>query len=197
MRFVPVLILLSACASGTSDDPGDHPDARVVVDPPDANELAIDAMPDPPDAMLDPPDAMMTTGGAVDTCAQGLDITAGASAAGGTTVTGDVTGYANDLEPASSCTGYDPDGPDAVYFVTATAGQTITAAVTASWDISIFVTQTCVMVPTCLIGADSSTGSPETESVTWPVTANGTYYVIVESWDAGAFGPYSLHVALQ
>jgi hypothetical protein len=183
---------ISGCAKGAGSDPGGD-DAVDGAPPPDADRNAPpDAVP-APDAADVPPDASPALG-PPDTCADGHDITTAALTAAGATVSGDTTGYANDLQPASTCTGYTPDGPDAVYFVNATAGQTIDASVTTTWDSSIFITQTCTFTPTCLIGADARVG---TESVTWSVATSGIYYVIVESWDPAVFGAYSLHVKLQ
>lgn len=193
MRAVLLLVVLAACASGT-EDPAEKPDARAVPDappPPDAEPGSPDAVP--------PPDAMTTPSGMVDTCAEALDLTAAATGAGGTTVTGDTTGYVNDVQPDSSCTGYTPDGPDAIYVVTATAGQVLTATVTptpTAWDVSIYVTQGCTLTPTCLAGADVDAGGGP-ESVTHTVAANGAYHVVVDGWNPGVEGPYSLHVTLE
>jgi hypothetical protein len=213
MRAVPALaLLLAACASGSeSTGDGDDapvPDAREIPDidasnlpPPDANPDVPDASPDvpdaavPPDAMTTPPDAM--PGGPVDTCAQAQNLTTGALGPSGVTVTGDTTGYADDVRPSGTCTGFLPDGPDAVYYVDATAGQQLTATVTpAGWDISIYLTQTCTLDPACLIGADTGLGGAA-ETVAHSVVTAGTYYVIVDGWNPGVQGAYSLNVQLQ
>lgn len=199
MRAVPLLLLLlSACAQGTADDTtGDEPDARVVTDPPDANEPFIDATP-APDAADVPPDAMETTGGNADTCAMAVNLTSGATAAGGITVTGDTTGFANDAEPASTCTnGFGEDGPDAIYYVNATAGQTLSATVTGTgFDSAIYITQMCAAVPVCVVGADAIAGTgPETVSTT--IATTGQYFVFVDSYIPGEDGPFSLQVTLQ
>jgi hypothetical protein len=190
MRTIAALVLaaMTGCASGASDGSGaidarDRPDSATPVD-----AAPVDAP--APDGMI---------AGAVDTCAQALDLTADALTAGGAMVTGNTTGFLNDVEPPSTCTGYGPDGPDAIYLVTATAGQTITATVTPTgpgWDTSIYVTQTCVLAATCLAGADVSAGN-DPETVTWSVTGAGTYYVVVDSYLPSVFGPYSLDVRLQ
>jgi hypothetical protein len=217
-RVVPlpalVVLVLGACASGSesgSDGDDAEPDARVTsgdvdaADPPpidaadprvdaaDLDAADIDAMPPPIDAMpIDAP-----TGGPVDTCAQALDLTAGAMGPSGTTVAGDTTGYADDVRPTGTCTGYLPDGPDAIYSVNASAGQQIMATVTpAGWDISIYVTQTCTLDPACLVGADTGlSGTPETVSHT--AATAGTYYIVVDGWNPGVQGAYSLNVRLQ
>ena len=206
-RAVPLLLALAGCASGSgSGNEGDdaEPDARVVggepdaadpgpIDgaPPDDDARVIDAM--PIDAM--PIDAM--PGGPPDTCAQAQDITTGALQALGITLAGDTTGYADDVRPSGTCTGFLPDGPDAIYYVTAAAGQQITAIVTpAGWDISIYLTQTCTLDPACLTGADSGlSGAPE--SVAYTAATAGTYYIVVDGWNPGVQGAYSLNVHLQ
>jgi hypothetical protein len=169
-----------------------RPDAAPEIDAPPH----IDAPPGTPDAPPPPPDAAPQA--APDTCAAANDLTAAAMAPGGATVTGDTTGYANDTQPASSCTGYTPDGPDAIYKVTAAAGQTITAMVTPGfWDASIFISSDCQLAAMCLVGADDSPFPGDFEEVQLTVPTAGTYYVVVESWDPGDYGTYSLDVSLQ
>jgi hypothetical protein len=202
MRRIAVLaalVALAACASAREGDPldaetkidagprpdaGPEPDAFVI---PDAAPGTPDATPIPDAAPVGPPD----------TCATANALTAGATMPGGTTVTGDNTGYANDTQPSSSCTGYTPDGPDAVYRVTVAAGDVITAIVTpTAWDASIFISSTCEFAAACILGADGSAGDGA-ESVAVTASTAGTYFVVVESWDPGAFGPYSLRVTVQ
>ena len=84
---------------------------------------------------------------------------------------------------------------DTIYKVDAVAGETIVATVVPdAWDASIFIASSCALDAACLIGAD--TGAPN-ESVSWTATTSATYYVVVESWDPGAFGAYQLTVELQ
>ncbi len=197
-----LLVALAGCATGHDGGSDQPPDARIGTSidaamPADAPDLvAIDAM--EPDAMdeVTPPDAMGPTG-PVDTCAQAQNLTTGALTVPGATVTGDTTGYVDNVQPPSSCTGYLPDGPDAVYFVNATAGQTISATVTPNgWDVSIYIIGACVMVPTCLDGADQFTGGTA-ETATYLVPTAGTYHVVVDGWNPGVEGAYSLNVRVQ
>ncbi len=142
-------------------------------------------------------DAMSIDGGVItagDTCAQAQDITAPAMQGTGVVLTGNLTGYANNIQPSSACTGFTNDGPDSIYILTlGTAGRVITATVDAPWDSAVEIVQPCAMTPTCLIGRDA--GNPE--SVTYTTTAAGTFYVIVDSWDPGAYGAYTLTVRVQ
>lgn len=133
--------------------------------------------------------------GNADTCASAVDITAAAMMGNGATINGNLTGFANDIQPAAACTGYNNDGPDAVYVLSnLTAGRMITATVSApTWDSAVEIVQPCTLTPTCLVGRDA--GDPE--SVTYTTTAAGTFYVIVDSWDPGAYGPYTLTVRVQ
>lgn len=184
-----VAATLTACATagdspgGTSDASEKPIDAPRAIDAPSVVDAPlVDA------AMIDAPSNVMP-----DTCAQAHDITAGALAAGGITLAGNTTGYANDIQPPNNCSGYIADGPDAIYRISVTAGQMITATLTASWDSSIELTSDCTLAATCLVGQDD--GDPET--FTHTAAAAATLYVIVDSWDPGAFGPYSLNVRIQ
>lgn len=198
------MVLLAACAQGTSGGDGDDVDASTAIDakldnidapsvdaPPGSIDAAVDAPPSAIDAGIDAP-----PGAAPDTCAQAQDITAGAMMTNGITVTGDTTGYADDVRPASTCTGFLPDGPDAIYSVTVNAGVTITAVATPTtgWDISLELVQPCAATPTCLDGSDVITG-PET--VMFTTTAQGTYYIVVDGYNPGVAGPFSLNVRVQ
>lgn len=191
--FAVVLCSLAACAQGEAPDDLDAPGTAIDAPGTTADAPTVDALP-PIDAAIDAPiDA--APAGPPDTCAQALDITAAAMVGTGVVLTGDLTGYANDIQPASTCTGFTNDGPDAVYVLTnLAAGRTITATVDApTWDSSVEIVQPCTLTPTCLVGRDA--GNPE--SVTFTTTAPGTYHVIVDSWDAGAFGAYTLTVRVQ
>lgn len=201
------LIPIVGCASGQSSGDDDDVDARVIdataIDTPgtvtdaaavDAPAVVVDAAVDAAPIIDAPVDGMTT--GAVDTCAQALDLTTAAMAAGGTTVTGDTTGYANNVEPATACTGYGNDGPDAIYQVTVPAGRIITASMTTSWDGAVEIVQPCAMVPTCLDGTDSATGAG-TEIATFTTTAAGTYFIVVDSYLPSVYGAYSLNVRVQ
>lgn len=197
-RWLAAMTLSAACATGagSADDTDTGADTGTDTDEPmpDA-ETRVDADVSPrPDAMAGAPDAAPVVGDP-DTCAQAIDLTAGAGGVGGVTISGDTTGYANDTEPANTCTGFTPDGPDAVYTVDALAGETIVATlVPNAWDASLFISSNCTLAAACLIGADA--GAPN-ESVSWTAQSSATYYVVVESWDVGAFGAYELTVELQ
>ena len=210
MRGAIVFMLCgaAACASGTPGNPdapkgggadahADAPITPIPDAPPGTPDAAVDAT--PPDATIVdamPPDAMLPDGGPLgngDTCGTANDISGQTSF----TFSGDLTGLANDIEPSPSCTGFDNDGPDAIFIVTAGAGKTITASITTSWDSSIEILSMCAKQTGCVAGSDSAIGSPQTETTSYTTTAAGTYYVVVDSWDVGAYGPYALTITIQ
>lgn len=198
------LVLLAACAQGQGGGGGDDVDARVtdakvdLVDAPGADappgtvDAAIDAPPGAVDAGIDAP-----PGAAPDTCAQAQDVTAGAMMAGGTTVTGNTTGYADDVNLPNTCTIYSTDGPDAIYAVTVNAGAVITATVTpTAWDVSLELIKPCALTGPCLVGRDDGFGGGA-ETITYTATQQGTYYVVVDGFNPGIAGPFSLNVRVQ
>jgi hypothetical protein len=171
------------------------PDGRALVDAqpvPDARMF-----PDsPPPVFPDAPPPVMCGTTSPDLCAAAMDVTAGAMAAGGMTVSGDTTSLMNDLSPpATGCTGFSNPGPDAIFQVTAAAGQTIRATVRPDlWDASVFIASACTS-SACVAGADIEIDEPETTS--FAVTTAGTYFVVVDSWQASTAGCYELNVALD
>lgn len=150
----------------------------------------IDAV--PVDAAVDA--AASDAGATLDTCAGAVDLTAMASGADGVTVNGDLTGFANDVQPPMACTGFSNDGPDAIYLVTIGNGQTVTATLTPQgWDGALTLVQPCVMTPLCLAGSDST--NPEVASYT--ATSPTAVYIVVDSYDPTVFGRYTLNVRVQ
>lgn len=192
------VLTLGACASGSGGE--NDPDAG-KVDNPDAAGPPIDAPPMPIDAS--PIDATpmpidAPPGTVPDTCAMAEDVTTEALTAGGATRTGNTTGLVNDVTTDSGCSGYTADGEDAIYAITVTAGQTITATATPStaWDISLALVSPCQLTPTCHDGADSGfDGDPETVSFTGAPA--GTYYLVVDSYNPGEVGAYSVNIRIQ
>jgi len=195
MRFRLASLLVTSAALTACASAGDSGDVDAKLDPVDGPEKTIDAplLIDAPQAIDAPISIDAPINVNPDTCAQAQNITAGALVAGGITLTGNTTGYANDIQPANNCSGYNADGPDAIYLVNVTAGQVITATLTTAWDSSIELTSNCTLAAACLVGQDD--GDPETFTYTAPAAA--TLYVIADSWDPGAFGAYSLNVRIQ
>lgn len=192
MRYLLASLLFAGCASAGSEAEQGIVDAKKQeIDAPRLIDAPVGT---PIDAAIDAPIVIdAPAGGPPDTCAQAQNITAGAMGATGITVAGNTTGYANDIQPPNNCSGFIADGPDAIYAITVTAGNVITASLTATWDSSIELTSNCTLMAACLTGQDD--GDPET--LTYTATAAATLYVIVDSWDVGAFGAYSLNVKIQ
>ena len=167
----------AACAQGQSS-------ADAALDAP--VDAAIDAVIDAPGSDGRPPGN--------DICAGAEDLTSTAHGSGGATVSGDLTGYHNDVQPAQACTGFVNDGPDAIYAVTVAPGKTLIATLTPQgWDGAVAIVQPCTLMPICLAGSDGA--SPEVASYTAPAAA--TLYVVVDSFDPTAFGAYTLNVRVQ
>ena len=130
--------------------------------------------------------------GTRDTCGQARDLTPAASMAGGTTVYGNTTGYANDLTPSTlpDCTTSPEPGPDAIWRVTITAGQTLTVAFSPDgWSGDIYIISACTSTATCLDGGPMF--SPVTVT-----PAAGTYYIVVDSRGPAVAGCFSLDVTI-
>lgn len=121
-------------------------------------------------------------------------------AAGGT-FRGTTTGYAANYgitTSAGSCTSWPQSGSDAVYQVSLNAGQRLQASLTTTWDAALYLITDCAQsATTCVAGRDS--GNPETIDFTNSGTARRTYYLVVDSWRAGATtsGNYTLTVTIQ
>ncbi|HSD86892.1 MAG TPA: PPC domain-containing protein, partial [Kofleriaceae bacterium] len=128
-----------------------------------------------------------------------------------TPLTGSTAGakhnYNLGLEPAA-CTGFAQPGPDVAYAVALTASQQITVTLSnlaTTFDGSIAlvgpqggtVGDVCDASPitTCVKGADAGVaGGNETFQYTTSATGAGTYYIIVDSYDANVAGTFTLNV---
>lgn len=170
-------VLVAACAQGQS-----------------AADAAVDATLDASaDAPVDAPGSDGRPPGN-DICAGAEDVTAAAHGSGGATITADLTGYHNDVQPPQACTGFVNDGPDAIYEVTVAPGKTLTATLTPQgWDGAVEIVQPCTLMPICLAGSDGA--SPEVATYLAPAAA--TLYVVVDSFDPTAFGAYTLNIRVQ
>lgn len=117
------------------------------------------------------------------------------AAMSGMTVMGTTVGYANDLQPATSCTGFSTVGVDRVYSITIPAGQRLTAVVTpqTGYDSSIYFVQgpsaQCTMTPTCLDGDDSGgSGSADTATYDNTGTTPLDVFIVIDSYTTGSSG---------
>jgi hypothetical protein len=179
------------CVGGRCVVPG-APDAAPADAPPDA---AADGS--SPDAALGVCElAAMAPDN--DGCVAAREIL-GAGAPGGVTVYGDTRGYVNDIAPTVpvSCSGNPENGPDAIYEIAATSGQTITATVSPeAYDVGVYILDACASGAMCLDGANMiGTGS---EVATATVSATKTYFIVVDANAAAnpSAGCFALHVTL-
>jgi hypothetical protein len=130
--------------------------------------------------------------GTRDTCGQARDLTPDASMTGGTTVYGDTSGYVNDLTPSTlpDCTTSPEPGPDAIWRVTTTAGQTLTVTFSPDgWSGDVYIIDACTSTADCVEGGPMFTPV----SVSPPA---GTYYIVVDSRAAAVSGCFSLDVTI-
>lgn len=124
-----------------------------------------------------------------DGCGAAINLTAGALAAGGTTVYGDTTGYAADLSPSTlpGCTGSPEPGPDAIYALDAQSGDALHAALaTEGWSGAMYLLDACATTAACLGGG--------VDTADIDIAAAGRVYLIVDS--TGDAGCYTLQVEL-
>jgi hypothetical protein len=129
-----------------------------------------------------------------DTCSMPYDITAGG------TYTLDISGFANDYDPAAtgtSCTGYAAEGPDAVFQFTGQKDDVVTVKLGSDdYDTSLYITTTCADTTTCVAGADD-VFTAGTEEINFVVPSTGDYYVIADSFTPSPTGQFTLELSAQ
>lgn len=127
-----------------------------------------------------------------DLCATPEDISVGG------TVTIPWTGYNNDYGSSSlACTGFSANGPDAVYEVTAAANDILVARLSGDGaDTSLWVTTTCGDPTACVIGDDTA-GTGNIDEIVYVVPADGTYYIMADSFSSSPSGSFTLEVILS
>jgi len=114
-----------------------------------------------------------------DTCAGAIDL----QVQGLSEFEIDLCLYSGDYTPAlPSCTGYSANGPDAVYMIDLLQGETFGACedpAAGYVDLAIWLVSDCTDPEnTCVAGDDS--GNPE--CVEYTAEADGTYYLIVDTY---------------
>ncbi len=130
-----------------------------------------------------------------DRCAAAIDLTLSATTR---EVFGDTTGYANDLAPSvlPGCTESPEPGPDAVYRLALTAGDTLHAELrTTGHDGAIYLLDGCSLTATCRGGADAL-GAGAIDQATIAIATTGTYYLVVDASSATAAGCYALRLSV-
>ncbi len=147
----------------------------------ECTSMPIDARVDVP---RDTPDDGHT--GAALTCADPGVLPAGGGSASGSTVS-----QMNLV--SASCGGFVMNGRDAVYRVSANAGQHVMVTVTG---LDAYVIAPCVQTPqtpACLGNVLATPGNP----ISPTVAVSGSQYVVVDDSNAATSGSYSIDVMIQ
>lgn len=116
----------------------------------------------------------------------------------GGTFTGNIDEFGNDYDPTSSgCTGFSASGSDAVYQVTGTAGDVVTATMTASFDASLYAVTDCADVAgTCIDGSDEIGGSAG-ETIKFVLQDSNPVSIIADAFSSFGSGSYTLEVTVE
>ncbi len=114
-----------------------------------------------------------------DTCAAPIVVSSLPFNITGADITAD---YNNDLT-LDDLTCETANGPDVVFEVSLTAGQVLVVTETGGMDNVRHILDTCDATAACLASADD----PDANPLTYTATADGTYYVVVETYSANPF----------
>lgn len=123
------------------------------------------------------------------TCAAAKELTFDAPISGYTVGRGSFTWSNN-----NRCTGYNTEGPEAIYKVSMQAGQTLDAQVipVGGWDVVLSLLSDCSASATCLDGSDGALA----ETVRFTASTAGTYYLIIDGSN-GEYGQFLLQADLN
>ena len=97
---------------------------------------------------------------------------------------------------ATTCTGYETDGPDAFYQVTLASGDHLRVVVTPNADLdpAVYVIATaCDQAAACLGGMDGGDNGA-VETLDYTAASAGNVLVVVDSWTAAATGTYDISI---
>ncbi|RAL23664.1 hypothetical protein DL240_05755 [Lujinxingia litoralis] len=114
---------------------------------------------------------------------------------------GDFANYTPHFDPGyGGCTGFDAPGADAVFAVTLAAGESVTATAgnvaDAANDLALYLISDCGDErASCQAGADTYGEGDET--VVFTATEAGTYYLVVDSWNADASGQFQISTTIN
>ncbi len=130
-----------------------------------------------------------------DTCAQAILLTSGIPTCG------DTSDHTNVHDIGTACmTTTTTIGPDAVYEITASAGQEISVVMTPDgWDGEVYLVDDCTAYSSCLEGsARVGVGVPEDFTYTAQSGDDGTdYFIIVDGATAVQYGEFTLSVTVE
>jgi len=102
---------------------------------------------------------------------------------------GTLAAAVNDYSPTNGCTGYAAAGKDVVYVASMVAGDILHLVYTTpAYDGSLYVLSNCADMASCVVGEDD----PEPETITWTVTADGTYYIIADAYTTNGGADFTL-----
>ncbi len=109
-----------------------------------------------------------------------------------TVVDGDTTGHAALLDP--SCESPGASGPEVVYHVTAAQTGTLDVALVSSANLGISVRTICDVAASELVCSEKNVGPNASEILGVPVTAGQSLAVIVDGYQAGDFGAFTISI---
>ena len=91
----------------------------------------------------------------------------------------------------ASCTGFASNGPDVVYRMDVSAGDSLWCDYRTTADASGYIVTDCAdVLNSCVYGSDKSVTN-ETEHLRYKFTSRGTYYLILDSYDALIWGNWT------
>ena len=172
-------------------------------------DASVDASPDASDGggVVDASDGggVVDGGTGNDTCAVAVTLVDGVSASGSTNNATDdyhvETNISSVCDNNSSLGIYSYDGFDVAYTISVPNTKKLTVVVTPdnTWDPAVAIVTSCASVgPTCLGGADEGfDGDPETADYTNNTGSPQTVFIIVDSYDVGVHGPFTIKASLQ
>jgi hypothetical protein len=103
----------------------------------------------------------------------------------------------NAIDLGSACTGSSTAGPDVIFAVDLTEGETLVATVVpeVGFDPALYLVGGCEATE-CLVGADEWFVS-EPETIAFTAGTSGRYYLVVDAWRDGEVGRFELTVAIE
>jgi len=122
-----------------------------------------------------------------DRCITAIQLPCGSFSYGGTT---DFATDDYEFADNTSCVGNTALGKDVVYSVAVGAGDSLWADYTSSTDGELYVLRDCSDPSTCVVGVNSA-GVGGVEHLRYRFTFGGTYYIVLDSKDAGSSGTYT------
>ncbi|RPJ42775.1 MAG: hypothetical protein EHM19_09905 [Candidatus Latescibacterota bacterium] len=92
-----------------------------------------------------------------------------------------------DLPSGNACTGWTSSGNDLVYVVCLSPGGTLDVTQEGDYDMSLYLVTDCSDLSTCVAGSDNCCDGAD-ETIFYASAAGGTYYLIVDGFNASGSG---------